>query len=160
MVRCIALLKIKLIGQPEQKNWSSSLCLGTISPVCFLCMTFQAFFPLLVLRHWTRFHWSQWVFFHWLQQTLAGLSSAADGAWLAACACCDIRSKPHYSSANPQSPRWLQGLSWIMQNNQQQDAPQSPITSSSNENSGSCLAGWGLFALSAALWWAQLCFHL
>lgn len=117
------------------------------------------FFPLLALNCWTSFQWSQWVFFHWLQQTPAGSNSAIDGAWLTACACCDIRSKPHYSSANPELPRWLQGLSWIMQNNQQQDVPRSPLTSGSNMNSGGCLAGRGLFSLSAALWWALLGFH-
>lgn len=37
-----------------------------------------------------------------------------------------------------------------MQNNQQQDVPQSPVTSGSNVNGGGRLAEWALFALSAA----------
>lgn len=45
MVKHSALLKIKLIDRLEQKNWSNSLCLETISSLCFLCVTFWALFP-------------------------------------------------------------------------------------------------------------------
>ena len=157
MVRCIALLKIKPIGQPEQKNWSSSLCLGTISPLFSLYDLFELF-SLLAQRCWTRFHWSQWVFFSDCSRPRLGWVLLLVGPDTA-CAYCDIRSKPHYSPANPELPCWLQGLSWIKQNNQQQDAPQSSVTSGSNVNSSSCLAGWGLFALSAAPQPAPLWFY-
>lgn len=91
-------------------------------PFMFSLCDLWSFVSLLVLKHWTSFQWSQWMFFHRMQQTLLGSKSAADGAWLS---CCDIRSEPHYSPANPESPSWLQGLSWIMQNNQQQEQPRS-----------------------------------
>lgn len=154
MARCIALLKTKPIGYPEQQKMKQLLVPWNNFPFMFsLCdlSSFFFFFPLLALRCWTCFHWSQWVFFHWMQQTPAGSNSAADRVWLTAFPCCDIRSKPRSSSANPELPHWLQGLSWIMQSSQQQDVPPSPVTSGSNARSRGCLAGWG------CLLYPQLC---
>lgn len=145
VVRGSAMLKIKLIDQLEQKKLKQLLVPWNNFPFLFSLHDLLVFVSLLVLKHWMSFQWSQWMFFRWMQQILVGSISAADGVWLS---CCDIRSEPCYSSANPGSPCWLQGLPWIMQNNQQHDLPPSPVCGGSDVSSGSCLAGWALFALS------------
>lgn len=144
MVKHSALLKIKLIDRLEQKKLKQLLVPWNNFLFMFSLCDLLSFVSLLALKHWTSFQWSQWMFFHRKQETLLGSNSAADGAWLS----CDIRSEPHYSSANPELPWWLQGLSWILQNNQQQDVPWPPVGRSSDRSSGSCLAGWALFAFS------------
>lgn len=58
----------------------AALCALEQLPLCFLCVTFWDFFPC--------WHWdaeltsteANGYFFHWMQQTPAGLNSAADGA--------------------------------------------------------------------------------
>lgn len=146
VVKHSALLKIKLIDQLGQKNWSSSLCLETISPLCFLCVTFWALFPCW--RWSTERASSEANGCCRMHQTLLGSNSAASGAWLS----CDVRSEPHYSSANPELLCWLQGWSWIMQNNQQQDVPWPRVGSGSDVSRGSCWQD-GLCLLSSAPGW-------
>lgn len=86
-------------------------------PFMFSLCDLLSFVSLLALKPWTSFQRSRRMLRR--QQTLLGSNSAASRAWL----CCAMSSEPHDSSANPECPCWLQGLSRIMHKNQQQAVP-------------------------------------